>query len=631
NKDMTNPIKVDVETSPFRLHLEKGGNIGFEKQYFWQVLPYDEFGNNFNKKSDMGYFKTPIRKAPDLISPIAEQIENLVTIRFNWEKVDWAAKYQLLIADNRDLKNAKVIDAFPPFNFDNSEGFIQLSKEYFWKVIPFDENDKNYNKSSVLGSFKTKPLPLIEVLQPVNQVIDNFTNIVFRWTPIEGAAGYQLVMSEEDPGLSSAKIFFGDTTALSVAGDSVPLEAGKKYYFKVFALDGSRRIMGPGSALYNFYTQKINAEKIVLLAPVGNTTEMNPKLKWTSITGADHYKIKINIEKLNINAEIDNIKETEKLLSDIIAVKPGEAYKWSVTAYDKDSKVFGEPSKEGLFILPIQQINLINPVGKKIPERTVKLQWDGFPFIDEYKVVLGTGPNLDNGKLFSVKENSLLLQDLIPGIYSWKVSGFKAGEEVVKPSVIAVFEIEDKGGKLAVIDPINKTVRGTKVTLKWSKGPDYVEIYKVKMGKDISLADAKEFSTKESQIEISRENYGVDLVTGNYSWQVFGLKDGKDIIKPSSVVNFRLEYQNEEVVGTGDQKSTGDVVEKPTYVEATLQDLQKFGDFVKDFLKVNGAGNILENYTYEEMDLDGAKDKINKVMLDDMIQGVIEIKSVKVR
>jgi len=94
----------------------------------------------------------------------------------------------------------------------------------------------------------------------------------------------------------------------------------------------------------------------------------------------------------------------------------------------------------------------------------------------------------------------------------------------------------------------------------------------------------------------------------------------------SSIAVFK--FDNEKVISSS-QITTDNI--KPSFIEATPQDVSRFADFVKEYLKANGAANLMEGMEFQNLLLDGRKENINTVLLQELIDDPAEIKYLKVR
>ena len=621
NIDFKDAKEFGSESSPLVLKNDDDF-LKWGMTYYWRVVPYDEHDKHFNKKSDVGSFRTPGRKGSELISPLGEEVANMQSILFNWEKVPWASKYQLFISDQQDMRNAKVVDAFPPFSFQ-SFGVIKPGKVYYWQVIPLDELGKNHDQKSGIGTFRTRPVPGITLISPAGEFYAAVQNILVKWTALEGVAGYQVLVSEEDRGMKDAKIYSVEGTMFSIAADS--LAEGKKYFVKVNAYDKDQVLYGLGSPIGMFYIgQKDQVNPSVIIYPIEKANELNPILRWNGPIAADYYVL--NISEKDLGAIEQKVKGKEIELVKLMTAKPGAAYKWQVQAYGKDATKLGDASKEVIFTLPIPQVKLLGPLHVSLPVLKVKFFWKGESYMDQYSLIIGKGDHLENPKTYSSKEQTFEVV-LENGKYSWQVIGLHRGEELAKSAEIGKFEVAKaiQQNKVLLLEPLNTLVSDVKVVLKW-QAVEGADEYLVKLGRGAKMDDPREFKAKEKFLEIA------DLIDGTYNWSVRALKVGKSLSDPSSIGVFQFQVRQ---VSTENTRVTDNAVvtkdQQPTFMEASPQDLQAFGVFVKEFLKTNGAGSHLEGMGLDELTFDGQKDKINKWVLDSLMNGSTEIKYIKVR
>lgn len=615
NREMKNSLSFKSNTSPLSVQNTDGW-MQWAKTYYWQVLPYDEAKQNFGKKSEMSSFKTMPRKAPVLVAPLGDEVDNLATIGFNWEKPLWASKYQLLIADNRDMNHPLAIDAFPPFGWQN-DGLVKLGQTYYWQVVPADDQSQSYGVKSDIMTFRSKPIPAIELSSPVGDVINSVKDVAVNWTPIEGAAQYQVLIAEDDPSFLNATIFYSENPPFTLKADKI--KSGVKYMLRVNAIDKESQVYGARSNDGSFYINledKTSAKPPVIVYPTGKINEANPIVKWTSVASADSYEVVLNALS-NGSASKLTVKTPEIELSKLGVVRPGETCRLTVQALDPNGIAYLDKSKESSFSLPLPSIKLIGPIGKPLAAKDIKLSWKGDKTYDEYKVVFGKGQSMDDVKTFTTKEPQFDVKGLELGSYTWQIIGIWKGEELFKTERASFTIIPSPFlGKILLTEPVNKNIRGDKALFSWTP-IDGLDEYKVRLSKGID--DSKEYKTKDKKLEIS------DLESGHYSWHVVGVKEGRDVLL-SSVAVFKFDY-----VKAVSENSITTENNKPLFVEATPQDLSKFADFIKEFLRANGAASLMEGMEFQELVLDGKKEKTNNVLLQELIDDSAQIKYIKVR
>jgi len=615
NRDMKNAITFKSTSSPL-LVQNTDGWMQWAKTYYWQVLPYDDNKDNFGKKSEMSLFKTMPRKAPVLIAPLGDEIEDLSMIGFNWDKPLWASKYQLLIADNPEMDHPLIINAFPPFGWKN-DGLVRLGKTYYWQVIPVDDQGQSYGVKSDIMTFRSKPISNIDMTSPLGDIYDSVKDILINWTPIEGAAQYQVLLSQDDPSFQNATIFYSEKPPFTIQANK--LKSGTKYIVRINAIDKDSQIYGSRSNDGSFFINNEDnsvPKPAVIVYPVGNIHDANPIIKWTDLISADSYEVILNTASDGSTSKM-NVKTTEVELSKLGAVPPGETCRVSVQALDEAGKAFLGRSKETSFTLPLPSIKLLNPIGKPLSSKDIKLLWQGDKQYSEYKVIVWNDSHKDESKTYSTKEQQMDIKGLELGAYSWQVTGVWKGVDLFKTTPASFTIVPSQWqGNILLTDPNNKYMRGDKVLFSWTP-IEGLDEYKIRLGKGID--DVKEYKTKDKMFEL------VGLESGNYNWQVVGIKEGRDVLMSSIAV---FKFDNEKVISSS-QITTDNI--KPSFIEATPQDVSRFADFVKEYLKANGAANLMEGMEFQNLLLDGRKENINTVLLQELIDDPAEIKYLKVR
>ena len=506
-----------------------------ESRYYWQVKAYNG-GSEWGKASATTYFNTPGLPVPTLRSPIGGAVVNTDYPQFSFDLVNWATNYKIQVSkENGNWESSVMFDATQsPAQYPQSAVEIVRGKTYYWRVTPFADNGKSYNKVSEVGYFGSKEVPEIKLVSPVDSIISEFP-VVLKWEKIEKAEKYK-VRYGQNSSLSGVKEVVVAGSEYSVEGDLIP----GLYYWGVQALDKEGNNYGALSQIASFKVlAKEEVQGTEILYPINEMLpEMKVHLKWLEVKGATNYLVKVgkaqDLSDASSHQVADNAISGEKLG---IAFKMKEKYYWQVQAFKKNEPI-GGPSKIGAFTFPYFTIKNIAPNSKEFAENTVQFHWDSIPEASGYAVMLGEGSELANMITVKVKENKTQLTGLLYGKnYTWYVQA-----------------VDENG-----------------------------------------------------------ESYGGESPKGQFSIKA----KAEAVVTGSVTANVKIEEKKEE------EKK------KSTFEEASENDVKKFVQYLRDYLNKNNQGLVLQGFKLSEAKM--SEGKINKLLLEAIMNGDVKLNSVKVR
>jgi hypothetical protein len=234
---------------------------------------------------------------PSLVSPRNFTAKVPTMTNFSWDKVGFATKYRIQIAEN-NIFGIKAIDE----TVDNGKTLFKTElvdgRHYYWRVRAM--NDSMTSAWSSVWSFicGAPSYNDIQLVKPDNnsknlgnQITFNWTNIKFTNLSFKPYTTYKFQLSENSDfnSITLETEFIHD----SVYSISEVTKASTQYYWRVApVVEG---VQGNWSGVFTFTTLGLPA-KITLLEPSDGAVNVNVKggLNWTLNPSADSYWVQIS-------------------------------------------------------------------------------------------------------------------------------------------------------------------------------------------------------------------------------------------------------------------------------------------------------------------------------------------------
>jgi len=273
---------------------------------------------------------------PEPISP--ENWTNDSTPIFKWVEPVGRVRYEIQVDNERSFS--------PPFVYhvDNAIGGEHESLQvlpdgkYYWRIRSFDD-ENNPTKWSSTMSFTvdtTAPSQPHPIEPTSDSTLDN--NIVtFRWSAVEDAEGYDLIV-DNDESFSSPVV---DEEGLPE--NSYTSEYGLKndnYWWKVRARDVAGNV-SEWSDSWKFEVRALPPKPPSLKSPENGATigDNTPTFDWSDVEGAFRYHIQVDDNSGFSSPEIDEYV-TPSTFTASRALADGD-YWWRVEARDSAGNVSG--------------------------------------------------------------------------------------------------------------------------------------------------------------------------------------------------------------------------------------------------------------------------------------------------
>ena len=216
----------------------------------------------------------------DVTTPAAPKVSiaNVASsgkIKLSWNQVDGAESYRVYRSTiiNTGYKLLKETTGTSLTNTSAEAG-----KQYYYYVIAVNEDGVESAKSEVATRVCDLPRPVVKASN-----VASTGKIKLTWDAIDGAKSYKVYRSTDG---GKTYTLLKNTTGTSLTNTSV--EAGTKYYYKVFALHESNS--SANSAYSTVVSRTCDLPRPVVVATnVSSTGKI--RLTWTKIEGAGSYKV----------------------------------------------------------------------------------------------------------------------------------------------------------------------------------------------------------------------------------------------------------------------------------------------------------------------------------------------------
>lgn len=303
-----------------------------EGTYYWRVR--GTIGNGlFTRWSEPQSYavRTPGTSASNPIPtepeyPTSNETVTVEDVALDWRPIPGAASYRLQISTDRNFltlvrPEVSVVSTrySPPTTLNNDQ--------YFWRVRAVNAQGKLSAWPESPWSFRrawdqqptpVHPAPRATVGDPV----------FFQWTPARLADRYTLQVSESS---SFSGAFSCGTTVHTTVQPTCPLVAGRSYYWRVLAYDGSVS----SEAIYSIVQRFTYDPQLVTLSSPTNGQQVEvPTLRWQAQAHATKYRVTVTSSTGRATTAITS--STSYTPTSTIA--PG-TYRWQVQSVSQAGQV----------------------------------------------------------------------------------------------------------------------------------------------------------------------------------------------------------------------------------------------------------------------------------------------------
>ena len=400
--------------------------------YFWRVRAKYP---TLSPWSPVRQFYTVLGNGtPKLIAPVQSGVNVPLNPLFQWETIDGAEKYEIIVANSTAFTNpviSLVGNNALIGNVWQCDITLGYNTTYYWKIRGISST--SFSFWSGIGVFKTIP-PLAAPVQPLagkkvtlvsppDKEIEVGLQPVFEWSPVAAADRYELLVSSN---LSFTNAEIAKIGLNSVNGtiwqSDIQLEPGKKYFWRVRGSDG--KDFTAWSDVYSFTTilPKIKLPIPLNVEPVYPKTGAEgipvvPVFQWKVADGAEKYEVIAADNNLLKNPVIDktgkNIVTGEVWQSDV-TLAFNTTYYWRVRAVaDGDVSVWSEINAFRTEFPPLSVVptlELENPApGAEGVSVTPIFQWKPVNGADRYELLVSNQSDFTSPVVLKTGGDSLTI------------------------------------------------------------------------------------------------------------------------------------------------------------------------------------------------------------------------------
>lgn len=176
NQGMQQAQKFSIDGSTAFCDLGTAHKLKYATTYYWRITA-KKGGSVLGKVSDTQSFTTPeLQNSPSLIYPVDMGVTT-VPLQFRWSEIPESNGYQIQIARTYSFAQAwsRTVQT-NTYTYDMQA--LEPKKDYYWRVIALDGNNKPFGQYSNTGFFTIMPQVTIdtEILRTSDTAPKNLTN-----------------------------------------------------------------------------------------------------------------------------------------------------------------------------------------------------------------------------------------------------------------------------------------------------------------------------------------------------------------------------------------------------------------------------------------------------------------------
>ena len=317
-------VWVDGDTT----EIEYSGSTDFKlgQVYALFINASDKVGSlTFSSPKEFRYgFIEP----PEIIN--GDQTIDSMPIMLTWTALDINNLFRVIISEDREGNRVILEDEISntsQYILEDKE-HIQPGKTYYWHVELVVEDSGNTVKSGSRGSFIVEQK--IDVISPVqDELIQDEEFITFFW---EGSPRSQYVLKiSYSKGMEQYKRYIVDGTTQTLSLKELGLKRDMIHYWTIRERDEFGNQWGKEPSPGSFILPKLDASAVFY--PKNDIVYDDVTFSFSVLSWADYYRIDIYDRDKTVVYSNETDQGYLKLnLMEIIELKRGEKYSWSVTA-----------------------------------------------------------------------------------------------------------------------------------------------------------------------------------------------------------------------------------------------------------------------------------------------------------
>jgi hypothetical protein len=363
--------------------------LSYMTRYYWRVKTF--IGNKFSDWTNYYTFVTEAPKAlptPQLIEPV-QYSWNLTSVKFVWNRVEFAEKYQLQISTNYYFSNIQ-LDTLLRFDTLFNVTKLKYFSTYFWRVRAISGKDTSeWTQPNMFYTIsQTHPVMLFI---PGNDNLNTSLTGKLMWFLISGIDYYNVQLSTDSNFVDNLyEIKQVDSNFIAYSN----LELRTKYYWRVRYI--KNQIASNWSYTFSFTTITLDTlQRAICLEPnfQNKPIPVSGKLVWSSVPNAKSYNVSISdnyyfIEKFTT---FKNIQDTIFSYSDFDYNK---FYFWRVSAENDNAE--SAWSHRSSFITELKAPQIIHPTeNNKIINTKGQIIWTKEDDFSSFQIQFAKDPDFN--------------------------------------------------------------------------------------------------------------------------------------------------------------------------------------------------------------------------------------------
>ncbi|HEV2889962.1 MAG TPA: Ig-like domain-containing protein [Frankiaceae bacterium] len=415
-------------------------------QLYWRVAPTDGssgVGTYVSSTFTRVWAEAPSLTAPADTATLTYPDDPLL---FTWDALPGAKTYNIQIDDDPEFINPIVSTGTNNTSYTVADPQTS-GQTFYWHVQGVADGVVSPWSDARTYSVQWPAKPVL--ISPSNTTV---TDVVFQWSPVAGAASYDIMVSP-NPDFANNVTINARVTSTRYSPPTTILNGS--YFWRVRANDtkttpnlgdwSSEIEVAPGEFLPAQFTRAWN-ERPTLLGPAnGDLGVTVPTLSWTPVPYASHYEIWLGDDENFTPGHYVNcytnqttftpyshvavtgqtnpaVPGTCQILENTIGV--GEMTYWKVRGIDAPANVLGLFSDPASFqLVHPQTVSLVSPADLSTTDRPV-LTWQPVTGVSRYRVTVVNTSNGSNvtGSPFTTYATTLTPNALTSGSsYTWYV------------------------------------------------------------------------------------------------------------------------------------------------------------------------------------------------------------------
>lgn len=300
--------------------------------------------------------------APTITTPVTALANAKPT--FEWSAVPGAAGYFLWVNDLTTGQSGVVYEANLTETRFTPSTPLAGGHRYLWTVRAYDTAGEAGEWAAHRGFQLAATLT-----NPLGATID--ATPTFKWTPVDGAARYDLWVNDLTTGQSG--VIRQTTLTEATYTPSTPLAVGHSYLWTVQAI-GANHVALPWGVHQQFTViNPTAAAPPAILSGSGQSTDTTPTFQWEAVNGAHHYDLWVNDLSTGQGGviRVPNVSGTSYTPTTPLAL--GHKYIWTVRAIN-DAGIGGEWTPHRTLMIHLGVPELAAPQSGAA-DATPKFEW----------------------------------------------------------------------------------------------------------------------------------------------------------------------------------------------------------------------------------------------------------------